>query len=67
MTFGLIETLLNYRKSSSKNCPLILMPLSTENVNLLGFLDRKAGFFFFSDMVKPLSVNTLKVDQGKHI
>jgi hypothetical protein len=43
------------------------MPLSTENVNLLGFLDRKAGFFFFSDMVKPLSVNTLKVDQGKHI
>ena len=23
------------------------MPLSTENVNLLGFLDQKAGFFFF--------------------
>ncbi|NEO76181.1 MAG: hypothetical protein F6J99_07975 [Moorea sp. SIO4G3] len=42
---------------------MIFLPLSAQNPNFLSFLDRKAGTFFDQKMLKPLSVNALRVNQ----
>ncbi len=53
----------NYIGGRRKNYPLIFLPLSAQNPNFLSFLDRKAGTFFDQKMLKPLSVNALRVNQ----
>ncbi|WP_287523941.1 hypothetical protein [Okeania sp. SIO2C2] len=53
----------NYRESSRKNCRSIFLPLSAQNVSILGNSELKADTFFAAKRLQPLSVNAFIVNQ----
>ena len=53
----------NYREARRNNCRSIFLPLSVQNLSILGLMELKPCTFFAPKRLQPLSVNTFRVNQ----
>ena len=53
----------NYKEDRRNNCRSIFLPLSVQNLSILGLTELKPCTFFTPKRLKPLSVNTFRVNQ----
>ena len=53
----------NYKEGRRNHCRSIFLPLSVQNLSILGLTELKPCTFFTPKRLKPLSVNTFRVNQ----